>query len=398
MNSFNSFRLDRATCIALLLVFAPRAGLAQDASAARTNAPPRFNPPVYSPDVHLDRTVTFRVRAPAAREVTVSGEWGSEAKQLTRDDQGIWSVTVGPLEPNLYGYAFNIDGFRTARTADPGNPNLKPMRSPTTSILDVPGPTPALHDFQADVPHGAVCQHWYQSQALDRRRALNVYTPPGYEKNTRTRYPVLYLFHGSGDKEATWTALGRAQCISDNLLSQDKMKPMIIVMTDGHAALPRVTGAVSSNMIAQNVRDFERDLLTDVMPFVESNYRVRSGSANRAIVGLSMGGGQSLTIGLNHPELFAWVGGFSSFIQSPEAALPTALSDPKGTNRRLKLLWLACGKEDRLIDEARKLSTLLKDKGIRHEYVETEGDHSWPVWRRYLADFMPLLFAGKARK
>jgi len=348
---------------------------------------PAFTPPPLSPEIRADRTVTFRVRAPKASEVTVSGEWPGGTKAMTKDDQGVWSVTLGPLDPELYGYGFTIDGFRTA---DPMNREVKPMRSPTTSILEIPGNPPLLHEFQ-NVPHGTVRSHSYNSKSLGRLRHLRVYTPPGYDEG-RSRFPVLYLFHGSGDNEGTWTVLGRAHWILDNLIAQKKAKPMIIVMTDGHAASLQTTGMPSPDMISRNVTDFERDLLEDVLPFVEAKYRVRKDAANRAIAGLSMGGGQSLTIGLNHTDLFAWVGGFSSFVRNPEAAVAKALANPDATSKKLKLLWIACGKDDRLIENARELSGLLKKKNFRHEFLETEGNHSWPVWRRYLAQFAPLLF------
>jgi enterochelin esterase-like enzyme len=245
------------------------------------------------------------------------------------------------------------------------------------------------------VPHGTVRLHSYQSRSLGRRRGLQVYTPPEYEKDTRARYPVLYLFHGSGDNEATWTVLGRAHLIMDNLLAQGKAKPMIVVMPDGHAAPPQPPGGAPEGR-ARNIEAFRRDLLEDIIPFVEANYRVRADAADRAIVGLSMGGGQSLTIGLNHPDLFAWVGGFSSAIFSPESTVASALADTDRTNEKLRLLWFACGTEDRLIDGARQLADLLEQKHIRHEFHATGGNHSWPVWRRYLAEFVPLLFTERS--
>jgi len=259
---------------------------------------------------------------------------------------------------------------------------LKPMRSPRTSVVDVPGDPPRLHDWQ-EVPHGTVRLHEYASKSLGRRRPLRVYTPPGYDKEVSVSYPVLYLFHGSGDNEATWTSFGRAHLIADNLLAQGKAKAMIIAMTDGHAA----TAGGPTNLEA-----FGKDLLEDVMPFVEANYRTKADREHRAIVGLSMGGGQSLTVGLNHLDRFAWVGGFSAAIAAPETSVATALADPAATNAKLRLLWIACGKEDRLVEHATKLSDLLKSKEIRHDLKITEGNHSWPVWRRYLGEFLPLLF------
>lgn len=338
--------------------------------------------PIQSPEVKADKTVTFRLRAPKATEVLLNGEWKGGGKiAMTKDEQGVWSVSVGPLEPDLYGYSFSVDGMTVT---DPANSVLKPMRSPRTSVVDVPGDPPRLHEWQA-VPHGTVRLHEYESKALGRRRPLRVYTPPGYDRDPAAKFPVLYLFHGSGDNEATWTSFGHAHLIADNLLAQGKAKAMVIVMTDGHAVVgPEARG--------KNVEMFGKDLLEDVIPFVEANYRVKADRESRAIVGLSMGGGQSLTVGLNHLELFAWVGGFSSAINNPEVTVASALADPAATNAKLKLLWIACGKDDGLVKNAQGLSEVLAKKEIKHELKITEGNHSWPVWRKYLGEFLPLLF------
>ena len=338
--------------------------------------------PVVSPEVKADRTVTFRLRAPKATEVVLNGEWKGGGKlAMTKDEQGVWSVTVGPLEPDLYGYSFSVDGMSLT---DPANSVLKPMRSPRTSVVDVPGDPPRLQEWQ-NVPHGTVRLHEYDSKALGRRRPLRVYTPPGYDQDAAARFPVLYLFHGSGDNEATWTSFGRAHLIADNLLAQKKAKAMIIVMTDGHAG-------VTPESRGKNVELFGKDLLEDVMPWVEANYRTKADRESRAIVGLSMGGGQSLTVGLNHLERFAWVGGFSSAIREPETTVAAALADPSATNAKLKLLWIACGKDDGLVKNAQALSDVLTKKEIKHQLLITDGNHSWPVWRKYLGEFLPLLF------
>ena len=357
-------------------------------SPPATNAPPgRLGPPpVVSPEVHADRTVTFRVRVPKAGEVRVSGEFGDRA--MTNDGAGLWSVTLGPLEPDLYGYGFSVDGFRTV---DPANANVKPMRWPTTSILDVPGDPPLVHDFRTDVSHGTVRLHAYQSRALGKLRRLQVYTPPDYDRKSRARYPVLYLLHGSGDNEATWTALGHAHWIADNLIAQHLAKPLIIVMTDGHAAFANPSTG-SGDERTRNREAFQRDLLGDVMPFVERSYRTRNDRESRAIIGLSMGGGQSLSIGLNHLDRFAWVGGMSSGVRDPERLLGGVRADPQATNKKLKLLWAACGKDDFLLQQNQQFDELLTARGIRHEFKLSDGGHSWPVWRRYLAEFLPRLF------
>jgi enterochelin esterase-like enzyme len=346
-------------------------------------ARPAAPPPVISPEVHSDRRVTFRLRAPQAKEVIVAGEWaGGGRAAMTKDESGVWSVTIGPIAPDLYGYGFTVDGVGML---DPSNTFIKPMRSNRTSVLEVPADKPTLQDFQ-DVPHGAVHVQAYRSKAVGAVRSLHVYTPPGYDKNPSAQFPVLYLFHGSGDNDATWTALGRAHFILDNLIAQGKAKPMVVVMTDGHAVpnTPEARG--------RNTETFSRDLLGDVMPLVEASYRVKNDRLSRAIVGLSMGGGQSLTVGLNHPELFAWVGAMSSAINAPEQTFATALGDAKATNSKYKLLWLAIGKDDFLLKTNQQFDELLTAKGIKHTFKLTEGNHSWPVWRRYLVEFAPLLF------
>ena len=331
-------------------------------------------PPVLSPEVHPDHRVTFRVRAQGASKVTVSGQFTKAPVALTKDADGLWSVTVDPVAPGIYEYSLNLDGIAMI---DPGNREIKPMRAPRTSILEIPGDPPLPHDFQ-NVPHGRVSLHWYASKALGRRRPMQVYTPPGYDADSATRYPTMYLFHGNGDNEATWVAHGKAHWILDNLIAQGRAKKMIIVMLDGHATMDRGTNNAS----------FERDLIEDAMPFVVANYRTREDAAHRAIIGLSMGGGQSLTIGLKHPDRFAWVGGMSSALRER----PTTLDQPETLNRQLKLLWFACGKDDSLVKANQDLDAALAQKGIRHIYRETEGAHSWPVWRKHLAEFAPLVF------
>ncbi len=341
-------------------------------------------PPIISPEIHADRSVTFRVRAPKASEVKVSGEWGAGAN-LNKGDYDVWSATVGPIAPDLYGYNFNIDGVTLL---DPSNTFAKPMRSSTTSILDIPGQKPTPADRIPGVPRGTVTLHEYDSKSLGKTRRLRVYTPAAYESNRKSRFPVLYLLHGSGDNEATWTEFGRANVILDNLIAAKKAVPMIVIMTDGHA----VTGSTPEAR-GQNAPAFARDFLEDVMPFVESRYRIRAEREHRAIAGLSMGGNQAFTIGLNHRHLFAWVIGMSSAIREPEKQLPVFLAAPNDRKTPLRLLWLGIGKDDFLLKENRAFDALLTAKQVPHEYHETSGNHSWPIWRRYLAEVAPRLFA-----
>jgi len=371
-----------ATAAVLLLMPAFLFAAAPTGSDSTPRRPRRA--PVLSPEVDTERRVTFRLQAPRASEVLVNGQWGQGNTGLAKDEEnGVWSVTLGPVDPGVYEYSFLVDEFRMI---DPGNPAIKPMRQPRTSILHVPGNPPLVHDFQ-DVPHGTVRLHSYQSKTLERLRHLAVYTPPGYEHHPDVRYPVLFLQHGSGDNHETWTVHGKAHWILDNLIATEKARPMIIVMMDGHAAeRGRTAGGFDSNTQA-----FEQDLLKDVLPWIEVQYRVEPGAENRGIVGLSMGGGQSLTIGLNHAGRFAWVGGFSSSAPS-EATVASALTDEAGTNEKLKLLWIACGRSDFLLDRNERFVALLKEKGLNHDWHLTDGDHSWPIWRGYLAEFLPRLF------
>ncbi len=337
--------------------------------------------PVRSPEVATDGRVTFRLLAPKAAEVVVAGQWGGDSAAMTKGEGDVWSVTVGPIAPGVWEYSFRVDGLQMI---DPRNPAIKPMREPRTSILHIPGRPPLLHDFQ-DVPHGVVHSHSYFAKSLGRLRELAVYTPPGYDQQADARFPTLYLQHGSGDNQTTWVVHGKAHWILDNLIAQGKTRPMVVVMMDGHA------GDRSASGPQGNTQAFERDLLQDVMPFVEANYRVQTDAASRCIAGLSMGGGQSLTIGLNHLDRFAWVAGFSSSAPSRET-VAGALDDAAATNGKLKLLWIACGKDDFLLKRNEDFIAMLKDKGIEHEWHLTEGSHSWPVWRVYLADLAPKLF------
>ena len=356
-------------------------GLAAAAQPPANPAPRRSQVSAQSPQVLADGRVTFRLRAPKAGEVAVNGQWPNGHTTMAKDGNDVWSVTVGPISSGIWEYSLQVDGVQMI---DPGNPAIKPMREPRTSILHIPGQPPLLHDFQ-NVPHGVVHEHTYFSKSLNRVRELVVYTPPAYEKQADARFPTLYLQHGMGDNQATWVVHGKAHWILDNLIAQGRARPMVMVMMDGHAAPPGLGGFES------NTTAFQRDLLEDVMLFVEANYRVKTDAASRAIAGLSMGGGQSLTIGLNHLDQFAWVAGFSSAVPSREAIADT-LNDAKGANEKLKLLWIGCGKDDFLRQRNEEFISLLKEKDLHHEWHLTDGNHSWPVWRIYLAELAPKLF------
>jgi len=336
---------------------------------------------VVSPQVHPDRRVTFRLHAPGADRVEVRVQFAEGVQPMSKDSNGLWSITLGPAEPDIHVYSFIVDGLEIA---DPVNPSIKFWRT-SKSLVEVPGEKPMFFEEQR-VDHGVVHIHKYGSKSLGITRGLYIYTPPNYKKEPDVKYPVLFLLHGSGDTEDTWTVVGRANVIVDNLIAQKKTAPMVIVMPYGHTPAGTVVGLDNRNTAA-----FERDLIDDVVPFVERNYHVSSDRKNRAIVGLSMGGGQSVSVGLGNLDLFSWVGAFSAAVQDQEE-YRRLLSDPDSVNARLELLWVGCGREDFLFDANEKFLETLKAKKVKHVAHITDGAHEWRVWRRYLNEFVPLLF------
>ena len=266
-------------------------------------------PPVRSPEVQPDRRVTFRLRAPNAQEVFLALE-GVERGSMQKDDQGVWSVTTGPLESDFYGYSFLVDGVSQT---DPSNPVKKPNFLSQSSEVHVPGPSTLAWETN-DVPRGVLHRHFYRSEVVGDQRDYYVYTPPSYNPKAKTRYPVLYLLHGFSDDAGGWTAVGRANVILDNLIAQGKAKPMLIVMPLGYGA-PEIifrAGPRDPSLRQRNFEKFRDALLTEVMPRVEKEYQVAKDRGSRAIAGLSMGGAESLYVGLNALDRFAWVAAFSS--------------------------------------------------------------------------------------
>jgi enterochelin esterase-like enzyme len=381
MRALETAMTERLWVAALLLA---------SSAAAQPPAPPAPPPPVRSPEVQDDARVTFRLRAPNAREVVLALE-GSEPRPMQKDEQGVWSLTTGALAPDLYGYSFRVDGVTML---DPSNPVFKANLLFPANVVHVPGPSSLPWEIAA-VPHGALHRHFYRSAVAGDDREFYVYTPPGYGTDPRKAYPVLYLLHGFSDDASGWSAVGRAHVILDNLIAQDKAKPMLVVMPLGYGAPEVLRGgfggaARDPNLRQRNMERFSETLLKEVIPQVEAAYRVNKDREARAIAGLSMGGGEAVGTGLNALDRFAWIGAFSSAVpDQPDAAFPGLDSH---ANERLRLLWIACGTDDRLIEGNRKLEAWLTSKQIRHTPVETPGAHTWMVWRRNLAAFVPLLF------
>jgi enterochelin esterase-like enzyme len=365
---------------------------------------------IVSPEVdRATRKITFRVSAPKATEVALRfGEGTSKPHPMTKGDDGVWTVTIGPVEPEIYTYSFAIDGVKAI---DFGNPNLKIGATVDASVVDVPGDPPRFDQLQ-DVPHGAIHIHTYVSSASPNKtqRGLYVYTPPGYEsaKQRGKSYPVLYLWHGGGGAELDWSRDGRAGVILDNLIAQGKASPMIIVMPNNVPGAPAPYAAASAASAAgppapTNYGLLKRELIEDIIPFVANHYRTIEKRESRAIAGLSAGGGTSIHVGLASLDTFATVAEFSSGMFGGIAAggyapfdiekiAPGFQSDPDATNRKLKLFYMSCGTEDPRMPFHRKVVEQFRSHKIRVTFAEFPGAHEWKVWRYSLADLAPKLF------
>lgn len=370
-----------------------RAGVSSDTN--RVIATP-YNA-LRSPDVNADRTVTLRFRAPEATTVDLVGEinMGKGPQQMAKGEDGVWTTTVGPLPPEIWSYNFRVQGVEVP---DPSNPWIKPVPPgfPIASFVEIPGSSSAFYD-ERPVPHGDVRIVMYESKAMGVTRFLWIYTPPGYDES-KVKYPVLYLLHGNGEAQNGWVMNGRANIILDNLIAEGKAQPMLVVMPQGHAlqaagVAPLVRLPGETQMYSER---FAKDLLEDVIPLVERRFRVIADADHRAIAGLSMGGGQALTSGLTHPELFHYVLGFSAAVSAQfmnsEEDFKDILANPAKANAKLRLLWVSCGRQDFLYQANRQFAETLKAKGVKLTYRETEGAHVWSVWRNNLNDSAPLLF------
>jgi enterochelin esterase-like enzyme len=365
------------------------------------DTPQQRVPQIISPEISPDNSVTFRVYSPKANSVSLSGSWMGTGKtsELTKDNEGVWSITAGPLSPSLYNYNIIMDGVSTI---DPANPLTARDVRRFSSTLIIPGKGSELFEVN-NVPHGAVTKVWYDSPSLHLNRRMSVYTPPGYEDNT-AKYPVLYLLHGGGGDEDAWTSLGRANYILDNLIAQGKTKPMIIVMTNGN---PEQTAAITDakpkpvtipmEMVSEK---FPESLVKDVIPYIEKHYRVIPNSANRAIAGLSLGCLHTQIVAMNNPELFQYIGLFSLGLHfnndlrnvTNKWLVPAYDNNLETLRANYKLFYIACGKEDFVYEGVVTLRKKLDDKNFKYIYNESAGGHTWANWRDYLSDFAKMLF------
>lgn len=361
----------------------------------------RRGPQVVSPEIADDNSVTFRLYSQDAQSVELNGSWMGfgENAEMNLNDEGIWSVTVGPLESSMYHYNFILDGVSIL---DPRNPKVMRDGTRYANTLFIPGEASKVFQVN-DVPHGSVKKVWYNSPTLELNRRMYVYTPPGYE-DSNDKYPVLYLFHGGGGDEDAWTSLGRANYILDNLIASGEAKPMIVVMTNGNpnqkAAITETRPEPTDNSLIIATDRFPVSLVNDVIPYIESHYRVIANSDNRAIAGLSMGCLHTQIAAMNNPTMFKYMGLFSLGLHPDDDNLreimkPLIAAYDKNLEtlqKNYKLFYIACGKEDFVYDGVQILRKKLDENNFKYIYNETEGGHTWANWRAYLTDLAPRLF------
>jgi enterochelin esterase-like enzyme len=387
---------------------------AQQPSAPGTATPSASNVPgALTPAIHPDRSITFTLHAPEASALAVAGGDGLGAGPfaMTKGTDGTWTVTTPPAVPGFHYYWFVLNGVQVN---DPASRTYFGYGKETGAV-EVPESGVDFYDLK-NVPHGEVRSQWYLSKTTGEWRRAFVYTPPGYDQNPKSRYPVLILQHGSGEDETGWSTQGKAPFILDNLIAAGKAKPMIVVMDRGYALRAGASPAGGPNGWLQNMRDafvtFEDVIVQDLIPMIDASYRTIPDREHRAMAGLSMGGMQTLFIGLQHLELFAYVGSFSGPIvqnlkvtdlsairkQEPfdaKTAYGGVFADAAAFNKRVKLFWLGVGTQepDQFKVGIAGAVEALRSAGVRLEYYESNGTaHEWQTWRRDLNDFAPRLF------
>ena len=361
----------------------------QGAKAAPTNI--RAND---CPCIFADNRVLFKVTAPNAGKVQVNL---GKRFDMQKDEKGVWTVTTDPQDPGIHYYSLVIDGFGVADPASESFYGTGKM----SSAIDIPETGVDFYMIK-DVPHGDVRLKNYFSKTMNTWRNLNIYTPPGYDKDGGKTYPVLYIQHGGGEDERGWAVQGKTNIILDNLIAAGRATPMIVVIANGNVTIPGSTAGGGYNDAAMNA--FKEEIIGSVIPFVEKNYRVKPGVANRAISGLSMGGGQAFYTGLRNTDIFSQVGVFSTGLFGginrqpgaaafdPETAIPGLLSQPQLFNSKLKVFYISVGEQDPRIEPTKKLIENFKSKGLKVDFASFPGGHEWQVWRKSLNDFAQKLF------
>ena len=335
------------------------------------------NPVIVSPELGPGNSVTFRFSAKNAKEVLLEAQFLKDKLPMQKDEVGVWSVTVNSIKPDIYPYCFWVDN---TQVNDPNNTAIFANERFKHSLVEIPGDKPLVHSLQ-NVPHGKISYRYYNSKTLGTTRPLLVYTPPGFDASGKTKYPVLYLIHGGSDTEETWTKVGKANLIADNLIAQGKAKPMIIVMPYG-------------NVRPKPMPDFTPDVINDVIPFVENNYPVLTDSKNRAIAGFSVGGGQTLNIGLTNTDKFAYVCSYAPYPETEEFRKNFANYSPDAAkmNKQLKLFTISIGTDDFLYESVKNNIAMFKSKGLNLEGYIVDGGHTWMNCKLYLAQTLQQLF------
>jgi enterochelin esterase-like enzyme len=335
-------------------------------------------PSIASPQVHADNSVTFKYYSRTAQKVFLSGEFLTARQEMTKDTSGVWSITVGPIKPDIYPYSFFVD---SVQIADPNNTFIFANERFKRSCVDIPDNVPLLHSLQ-NVPHGKVSYRYYKSATLGTTRQLLVYTPPNFDASGKIKYPVLYLIHGGSDTEETWIRVARANLIADNLIAQKKAVPMIIVMPYG-------------NVRPAPMPDFTKDVMNDIIPFIETNYPVLTDRLHRGIAGFSVGGGQALNIGLTNVDKFAYLCSYAPFTQTEEFRKNFGGNyspNAELVNKQLKLFTISVGTEDYLYQSVKENIALFEGKGIKLKSHITGGGHTWMNCRQYLATTLQEIF------
>jgi enterochelin esterase family protein len=374
-----------------ILLFATSSSLATVFAFAQMPA----SPAPLGAVVNSDHSITFRLQFPGAKQVSVATDALLQPLQMTQQPGGLWSATTPPLKPQHYGYTFVVDGVRML---DPLNREVHPNFLDLYSDILVPGDPPAPWEL-TDIPHGYVTRHIFTTKIAlhypGNQTAYVVYTPPGYDPKLKGGYPVLYLMHGYTDTEEGWTRAGKADLMLDRMIADGKIVPMIVVMPRGYGDFDIVShghNAFGDPAIGRrNIQLFTRTVIDEIIPAVERDYNVAKGRDNRAVAGLSMGGQESLFLGLTHPELFAWVGAMSAGLPQ-KANFDALFPGVNATQPPLSLLWIACGTDDSLITPNRALIAWARQKGLSPVPIETPGGHAFTVWRENLLALAPLLF------
>ena len=382
--------------LAAALLLAPLCARAQRPAGEGQRLTPQvmarmFPAGVVSPEYNADGSVTFRCQAANATKVELDTQMLPSVLPMTKDANGVWSITVTPGKPDIYPYCFVVDG---TRIADPNNMFIFPNEGFKNSLADVRGPEPSVQDIR-DVPHGKVSYRFYHSKTCGIDRTMTVYTPAGYDPAGSERLPVLYLIHGMTDTYETWFKVGHVNNILDNLIADGLAKRMIVVMPYANPYPEMMRQGLADRYDSMDTDRVAAEIINDVRPFIEANYKVKTSARDRAVAGFSLGGRQALATGLGHPETFQWVCAMAPAIFGEEykANFENGTYAPlKSLNGKFRLIWIGTGTSDFLIQASRGLDGYLTENGVKHTFYTPDGGHTWMNCRDYLTRIAQLIF------